>query len=365
MGVAVAAAVLVAVVVLPPPEVQVTAAARRLIDVYFEQIVRYDASGALWPPQDASVMSALKAIPGVTQVEGTLTVPVVLRSGERRFDTALIGLARDSQLTGIVAASGGHLHIRAGEVLLSDPVRERLGLATGDRVWVDYAFNSRELRLSRSVVVGPRIEKPVGAEAYMEIGEVRRLFGRKLGMPDRAVDSVLMACEPERRGFVQHRMEMIPGGLAVDSPARIRQQIDEQRGFSYMFTSLFVLFGMFLASAVIFDTMMVNVFERAREVAMLRSLGFSMKRSRRMTTVENLLTGALGLLVGLPTGYGLNLWTVQMFQSESCRLEPVSEPWVYGMAVVGAVIAVLVGQMPGLRHLARMNLAEMPRTMGE
>lgn len=338
---------------------------RSALDLHFERIVRYDASVALAPAQPESVLSSVEAIPGVRQAEGTLGVPVALRNGASKVDTVLVGIPPGARLLGVVAAAGGPVVMEPGRLLMSDEVCRRLGVRRGDAVWLEYAFNSREVRIRRRLLVGAPLRKPIGSEVYLPLQEVRDLFGAKLELPDKAINSALVACRKDRLGLVKHQMSRMPGALAVESPWEIREQLDEQMAFSYLFTGLFVLFGVVLAGAVIFNTMTINILERAREVATLRALGFSMARVRLMITVENLMVVLLGLVAGLPGGYWLNVRTLQMFSSESFSLEAVTYPSTYVMTAVGALVVALLAQIPGLRQMARMDLAEMTRTMAE
>jgi ABC-type antimicrobial peptide transport system permease subunit len=73
---------------------------------------------------------------------------------------------------------------------------------------------------------------------------------------------------------------------------------------------LIVLFiVLFAALAGIMNTMLMSTFERIREFGMLLSLGCSPGRLARMVTLEAMLLGQIGVLIGSVLGVGLFLVT--------------------------------------------------------
>jgi putative ABC transport system permease protein len=68
------------------------------------------------------------------------------------------------------------------------------------------------------------------------------------------------------------------------------------------------LFYVMLALAVIVsifgmvNTLVLAVFERTRELGMLRAIGLSRRRTRRMIRHESIITALIGAALGLPLG---------------------------------------------------------------
>ena len=55
----------------------------------------------------------------------------------------------------------------------------------------------------------------------------------------------------------------------------------------------------------IVNTLVLTVFERTREIGMLRAIGMSRRQTRRMIRHEALITSLLGALLGIPVGIGI------------------------------------------------------------
>jgi putative ABC transport system permease protein len=103
--------------------------------------------------------------------------------------------------------------------------------------------------------------------------------------------------------------------------------------FLYGFLGLLTL----IAVTTVISTVMTNIRLRARQFAVLRSVGMTRSDVRRMLTVESVLIGARALLWGIPIGslaaYGIYRAVTTSFGF------PYSYPWP---TLVGCVIAVIV-----------------------
>ncbi len=78
---------------------------------------------------------------------------------------------------------------------------------------------------------------------------------------------------------------------------------------------LFVIGAAVLAVAVIYNITATNLKERTREIATLTVLGYMQRETAAMILVENLVITAVGCLLGLPLGYGLMYWLVDLTSS--------------------------------------------------
>ncbi|MGB9588597.1 MAG: FtsX-like permease family protein, partial [Armatimonadota bacterium] len=116
-------------------------------------------------------------------------------------------------------------------------------------------------------------------------------------------------------------------------------------------------FGIALAFVVLFNATTINILERTRETASLRSLGFHRFQIGVMITIENLITWAAGMLVGLPVGRCLATLFMVLWRTETFHPRLYIYPSTYLLTIFGILITVLVSQLPGIRYVSRLNLA--------
>ncbi|MCQ8192293.1 ABC transporter permease [Streptomyces rugosispiralis] len=122
-----------------------------------------------------------------------------------------------------------------------------------------------------------------------------------------------------------------------------------------------VLYGL-LAMAVVIavlgvvNTLAMSVFERTREIGMLRAVGLQPEQTKRMIHLESVLISLFGALLGIGVGIFLG-WAAGKLASESIQGYEMVVPW--GRIAVALVGAVLVGVVAGLwpaRRAARLNI---------
>lgn len=78
---------------------------------------------------------------------------------------------------------------------------------------------------------------------------------------------------------------------------------------------IFVIGAAALAIAVIYNITATNLKERTREIATLMVLGYKGYETANMLIAENMVITAIGCIIGLPLGYALMLWLVDISTS--------------------------------------------------
>jgi putative ABC transport system permease protein len=135
--------------------------------------------------------------------------------------------------------------------------------------------------------------------------------------------------------------------------AWIKQQDED---FSQFLIMLYVLLALSVIVSVfgMVNTLVLSVFERTRELGLLRAVGMTRRQARRMVRHESVITALIGAALGLPLGVFLAALVTQALREFDLRF---SVPW--GQLVVFAVIAIVVGVLAAIlpaRRAARLNV---------
>lgn len=144
---------------------------------------------------------------------------------------------------------------------------------------------------------------------------------------------------------------------------RVRNADDlaEAAGGEAITLLLNVLYGL-LAMAVVIavlgvvNTLAMSVFERTREIGMLRAVGLQPEQTKRMIRLESVLISLFGALLGIGAGIFLG-WAAGRLASDSIQGYEMVIPW--GRIAVALAGAALVGVVAGLwpaRRAARLNI---------
>ena len=123
-----------------------------------------------------------------------------------------------------------------------------------------------------------------------------------------------------------------------------------------MLNILYVLLALSVIVSLfgIVNTLVLTVFERTREIGMLRAIGMTRRQVRRMIRHESVITaligGALGIALGIVLG-GLLVARVDFIQFSL----PVTSLVVFGFMAI--VVGILAAIFPA-RRAARLNVLE-------
>ena len=119
--------------------------------------------------------------------------------------------------------------------------------------------------------------------------------------------------------------------------------------------------SMFVAAISIANTMMMSIYERTKEIGVLKVLGCSLGSIRNMFLIEAGFIGFIGGIVGLFLSYGVS-YLVNNFLGGALigGTGDISRipPWLSGVAVIFAImIGMLAGLFPAIRAMKLSPLA--------
>jgi putative ABC transport system permease protein len=137
-----------------------------------------------------------------------------------------------------------------------------------------------------------------------------------------------------------------------------RQQfIDNQiSGLNSILNVLYVLLALSVIVSVfgIVNTLVLTVFERTREIGMLRAIGMTRRQVRRMIRHESVITAMIGGVLGIALGIVLGALLV-------ARVDFIVFSVPVGTIVVFVVVTILVGILAAIfpaRRAARLNVLQ-------
>ncbi|MDA0163464.1 ABC transporter permease [Solirubrobacter ginsenosidimutans] len=128
---------------------------------------------------------------------------------------------------------------------------------------------------------------------------------------------------------------------------------DSAAGMASMLAMLYVLLGFSVLVSLfgMVNTLVLSVFERTREIGMLRAIGMSPKQARRMIRHESIITALIGAALGL--GLGTALAALVMFKWHLAFAIPFTS--LIGFTLVAVLAGVAAAVMPA-RRASRLNV---------
>ena len=130
-----------------------------------------------------------------------------------------------------------------------------------------------------------------------------------------------------------------------------KRSVKKELGLIYVLLALAIV----IALIGIVNTLMLSVFERTREIGLLRAVGMSRRQVRAMIRSESVIVSLLGAVIGVAIGTGLGIAL-----ASSLRLHGVTEislplPSLIGLLVLSAVLGLAAAGWPA-RRAARLDV---------
>jgi putative ABC transport system permease protein len=192
-----------------------------------------------------------------------------------------------------------------------------------------------------------------GASVFGDMAISTALFDRSYANPQNLYAFI------EMRGGVTpantRTLEAALGGFP-DAKVQTKAQFKKNQlsGLNLLLNLLYVLLSLSIIVSLfgIVNTLVLTVFERTRELGMLRAVGMTRRQVRRMIRHESVITALLGAAFGIPLGILLALLVGGAIKYAVFTV-PVGTLVVF---VIAAILAGLVAAIFPARRAARLNV---------
>jgi putative ABC transport system permease protein len=303
-----------------------------------------------YSPIPTDVSAAISRTPGVTAVGS-------VRTGEIRvFDKTVFGTAvtpetaRMFNLDWVEGSPDVLSTLGEDGAFVDDGYAEDHDLQLGSPVRVIFANGSTVTFVVKGIFDPPTGGSPFGpvtisAAAWDRYNELPRDLYSFVLMQGGQTDANLAALDKALQEF-------------PNAKAQTRQQfIDNQiSGLSAVLNILYVLLALSVVVSLfgIVNTLVLTVFERTREIGMLRAIGMTRRQVRRMIRHESVITALIGAAIGIVLGLVLAGLLI-------ARVDFIEFTFPFIQLVIFAIAAVIVGIIAAIfpaRRAAKLNPLE-------
>ena len=320
-------------------------------DVQFSEIQQHDLKAVFTQPIDYRKTEMFQSWQEVHKAEPIAEIPVNLVNGERSEHSVVTAILENSTLLKPEHVAGAQ-PLSADGVFLTETLARELELDVGDSVLVESE------RQDQVFSVAGLVRFPMGESAYMRLPQAAALM-----RGFHATSALLELEHSDYEAEVTRMLEMRAYVLSVERSAAVREAFEELMALTNQFIGIMTIFGMSLAAFAVFNTVTLNVTERSRELATMRTLGFSKRQVNMLITIESLITGVVGILLGFVLGYAIEAYLVGQMSTLDWNMDIIIDSSTYFIVGALTLVVLLLSQVPGLRSLHRRNLAEATKEL--
>ena len=297
-----------------------------------------------FPPQLERTMAALPGVRTAVALRGD----TVSLDGSDRF--VLAGDAQAaSTIFNLKPVAGNVRQLGPGEALLDQNTADALHAGVGSTVTMRTARGA-PVNLDVVGVFKPNQAISSSLISSTDAGGFRSPFAQQ-GFVQVADDSQVPQVKNELNALFADNPE-----VTVNDQSQLIGQANNFVNILLGIVNTLLALTIIVAVLGVINTLLLSVFERTRELGLIRAVGMSRAQVARMVTVESILISVFGALLGIVIGVGLGVSIVGALGDEFLSL---TVPWTY--LVVTLILAVVAGAiaaiLPAIRA-ARLNVLQ-------
>jgi putative ABC transport system permease protein len=275
-----------------------------------------------------------------------------VRNGWRKKDVVIVGMDRHSELQTLMDSDFRTVDLGESGLVLSSALAETLNVGVGDQVELKPLMG--KITREKRVPVSKIVEQYFGMSGYMNIEALSRVLDEAY-----ALNAVLVRADAGKARLLHEQLKDVPIVSAVEMREDAYRKLQETIATSMRIMSVMsVIFAGVIAFAVIYNVTLVSLAERERELASLRVLGFSRSEVGRILFNENFVTGAIGLLLGVPMGISMVFGMKNAFSTDLFRFPFYIAPQTYVMAMSMTVGYIVIANLAVRLKISRLDLVE-------
>jgi putative ABC transport system permease protein len=321
-----------------------------ILDFQFFASQRQDVTVTFVEPATARVLSDLRHLPGVREVEPFRAVSARVRHGHRERRLGIQGLPADPRLHRTLDAETGEALVLPPEgLVVSAKLAEVLGITIGEAVSVEVLEGERPVRAVPVVGLVHDYSEP---SAYMR----REALNRLMHEGD-VYSGAHLAVDRDRRDELYATLKRAPRVAGVTIKEASLHSFEETLAENLLIIkSINVLFACVIACGVVYNNARIALAERSRDLATLRVLGFTRGEVSAILLGELGVLTAAGIPVGLAIGYGMVQAAAVGMDTELQRIPAVVGAGTYALAILVTALAALASGLWVRRGLDRLDL---------
>jgi putative ABC transport system permease protein len=323
-----------------------------VLDRQFSEIDRSDGQLYATPDGAQPLTTAARNDSGVAVVEPVGRAEASLAAGDLRYDTLLVALPTGTTLHRFTDREGRTLELSArGGLLLGEGLRRLLGVDIADTVTVTLSDGSR-----LDEPVAGFVDEAMSPIAYVSLDYLDATLGRPT-----STGALIQLDAEEDRQAAATRLGQLPGAAAYFDNAALETTL--RQSFELMDVLLVVMlaFAVIMAAALLYNAMSANLAERSVEVGTLNAAGIARAMLARLVATENLLLTAVGIPIGLVAGLYLARAFMAAYETEGYRWTLHLQGTTLLIVVAGVIVGAVISQLPVLRGLRRIDIANIVR----
>ncbi len=147
------------------------------------------------------------------------------------------------------------------------------------------------------------------------------------------------------------------GNVTVRDQAEYRESQEAQVDSLLVMFNALLLLAVIIALFGIMNTLSLSIYERTREIGLLRAVGMTRPQTRRMIRWESIMVAVIGAILGIVVGLFFGIVVTAALKSQGIDQLSIPAVQIFGLVLFGVVAGLLAAILPA-RRAANLNILE-------
>lgn len=328
-----------------------------MMDYQFNKVQKEDLRVSFYIERDKRAFYEASRFPYVKKAEELLVYPFECKNKWYKKQAIVYGVKENSKLYNLIDTSGQKIIIPKNGIFLSDKFARILDVKKGDKITLKPLMG--KVTKEKEVIVSGIVQQYLGMGLYMNIDTLSRLLGTS-----KSINTVLLELEDKSNlAKLSKFLKDVPAISSVDIKKDSVDNFNKTTADSMVATNfILTLFAGVIAISVIYNSTVINLVEREKEIASLQVLGFNESEVGRIIFTENILLSIVGMLLGLPLGHYFCKAMTKAYDTEFFRIPFFISNTTYFLCAGIITFFVLITNTFLKRRIYQINIVDVLKT---
>jgi putative ABC transport system permease protein len=323
-----------------------------MIKQQYGNIQNYDIKVKFSKLISVEELNNIKNITHVNKVEPVLETGVEISNGWRSKEVGFTALIKEPQMYKVEDNNGNSISLPQNGILLSEKLVNILGVKVNDSVVVKFYFPGKE---KKEMVVKGIVVQYLGLSTYTSMDNLKNILGE--GMV--ASSAVLKLNDINYENEVKDKLKNMANVTSVESKTDSLNALLKNMGAMKASIGVYITLAGILLIAVLYNIATINIFERQRELATLKVLGFNNNEVKKLIFNENYIIVIFGMIIGLPVGKWLGASLMASSSTDAYTIPYVVEFKTYIIAIILTLVFTAITNLTLMKKIKALDMIEV------
>lgn len=323
-----------------------------MVEQQYSNIQNYDIKVNFSKFLNLEEVKNIRNISGVNKIEPILETGVEIQNGWKKKNVGLTAIIRDPQMYRVVDKSGKPVAIPERGIVIPEKLAEELGIKLNDKVILKPLLPEMD---KTEVLVKGIATQYIGMSAYSSLEDINYILGEGV-----ITNSVVLRLENNSfENEVKEKLKDMGAVSSVQSKSDALNALMKNMAAMTSSIGIMILLAAILSIAVVYNTATINIFERQRELATLKVLGFKDNEIKKLIFNENYIITAFGLLLGLPCGSLLGNFMMSTFTTDFYSFPFVTKSLTYVYSIALTIVFTVLANLILMKKIRKISIVEV------